>query len=278
MESAAAFALVSPFVAPPSTPTPVPAPPSAPSPPSAPAPDPVPKPVAAAPAPVAPAVAAELPVPGMLDLILRGQSQLTRVLLDERALPVAVQKLLALSLLGLGLHGLVLGVAAQVLPAELPWGGPLGHPVVWMPLSLVLAFVGALCVCLPSFYFYTQLSGLDATFRLVTAQALRAQATMAVLLLGVVPFYAALVLGCAAGAVTDASRVVLAGVALPFVVGLYGMLALYRGFGELSLVLPITHRRRGHFLQRMTLCWAVVYSAVAPVALVRLAQTLAPMV
>jgi hypothetical protein len=152
-------------------------------------PDPTPAPSPAAPAPEAAAPGTPAPpAAGMLDLILRGQSHLTRVLLDDRALPVAVQKLLALSLLGLGVHGLVVGFAAQVLRPDLPWGGPLGHPVVWMPLALVLAFVGALAVCLPSFYFYTQLAGLDASFRLVTAQALRAQATTSVLLLGVAPF------------------------------------------------------------------------------------------
>ncbi len=272
MESAA----VLPFAATPSAPPPAVEPVSA-------EPDPEPEPdPAPAPAPP-PAVAAAVSEPepstiGILDLILRGQSRLTRVLLDERALPVAVQRLLALSLLGVGVHGLLVGIAAQLLRVELPWGGPLGHPVVWMPLALVLAFVGGLCVCLPSFYFYTQLAGLDASFRLVTAQALRAQATTAVLLLGVAPFYAALVLGCVAGAIADAPRVVLAGVALPFVVGLYGQRALYRGFGELSLVLPITHRRRGDFLKRMIVCWTVVYAAVAPVALVRLAQALAQLV
>jgi len=239
---------------------------------SVPAPDSAPSPTV--PASPAPGVWGQEPPswPGMLDLILRGQSHLTRVLLDDRALPVAVQKLLALSLLGFGVHGLVVGFAAQVLRPELPWGGPIGHPVVWMPLALVLAFVGGLAVCLPSFYFYTQLAGLDASFRLVTAQALRAQATTAVLLLGVAPFYAALVLGCVAGAVSNAPLVVLAGVGTPFVVGLYGQRALYRGFSELVSVLPLTHRRRGHFLQRMIICWTVVYAAVAPVALVRLAQ------
>jgi hypothetical protein len=229
-----------------------------------------------APAPTPAVVAApEPPALGMFDLVLRGQPRLTRILLDERALPLAVQKLLALSLLGLGVYGVVVGFAAQALRPELPWGGPLGHPVVWMPLALMLAFVGGLCVCLPSFYFYTQLAGLDASFRLVTAQALRAQATTAVLLLGVAPFYAALVLGCVAGAVADAQRVVLAGVVIPFVVGLYGKRALYRGFTELVTVLPVTHRRRGHFLQRMIICWTAVYAAVVPVALVRLAQAFA---
>jgi hypothetical protein len=249
MESIVALVLPAPVVDPPPTPEPTPS---------------------ATPAPIS-----EPPTLGMLDLVLRDQSHLTRVLLDERALPAAVQKLLVLSLLGLGVHGFVVGLAAQILHPELPWGGPLGHPVAWMPLSLVLAFTGGLCVCLPSFYFYTQLAGLDASFRLVTGQALRAQATTAVLLLGVAPFYAALVLGCVVGAIDNAPAVVLAGLVIPFVVGLYGMRALHRGFGELAAVLPLTHRRRGDFLRRMVVCWTAVYAAVTPVALVRLAQTLA---
>lgn len=208
---------------------------------------------------------------GMFDLVLRGQSHLTQVLRREKDLPATLQKLLVLSLLGLGVHGLVVGFAAEVLAVPL-FGSAHGHPALWMPIAFVLAFVGALCVCLPSFYFYTQLSGLDASFRLVTAQALRAQATTAVLLLGVTPFYAALVLAGAVGIVERFDHVIVAGLAIPFVVGLFGMRALYKGFCDLAEVLPVTHRRRGDFLRRMVLCWAVVYTAVAPVALYRIGE------
>lgn len=216
---------------------------------------------------------AAAPDSSMFDLILRGQAHLTQVLGDERGLPVVLQKLLTLSLLGLGIHGLVVGFAAEILGASL-FPGSSGHPVLWMPLCFVLAFVGALCVCLPSFYFYTQLSGLDASFRLVTAQALRAQATAAVLLLGVTPFYAAVILAATVGLVERADLVILAGTALPFVVGLFGVRALYKGFCDLARVLPVTHARRGDFLRRMVLCWACVYTAVAPVALYRLGEAL----
>lgn len=210
---------------------------------------------------------------GMFDLILRGQAHLTSVLRREKDLPATMQKLLLLALLGLGIHGLVVGFAAEALGESL-FVGAHGHPTLWMPIAFELAFVGALCVCLPSFYFYTQLSGLDASFRLVTAQALRAQATTAVLLLGVTPFYAALVLAGALGLIESTSQVILAGLAIPFVVGLFGMHALYKGFCDLAQVLPITHQRRGGFLRRMVLCWAVVYTAVAPVALYRIAEAL----
>jgi hypothetical protein len=210
---------------------------------------------------------------GMFDLILRGQAHLTSVLRREKDLPATLQKLLVLSLLGLGVHGLVVGFAAEVLGANL-FGGAVGHPTLWMPIAFVFAFVGALCVCLPSFYFYTQLSGLDASFRLVTAQALRAQATTAVLLLGVTPFYAALVLAGALGFIESTNHVIVAGLVVPFVVALFGMRALYKGFCDLAQVLPLTHQRRGDFLRRMVLCWAVVYTSVAPVALYRIGEAL----
>ena len=71
---------------------------------------------------------------------------------------------------------------------------------------------------------------------------------------------------------------IVAGLGIPFVVGLFGMRALYLGFCDLARVLPITHRRRGDFLRRMVLCWAVVYTSVAPVALYRLAEAFARVV
>lgn len=215
------------------------------------------------------------PVPGMFDLILRGETRLHRLMRDEVGLPEVIQKLLALSVLGLTIHGVVLGLAAGMFEPDtsLAWYQA-GNPVVWMPLALIGAFLGALCICLPSFYFYTQLSGLDASFRVVTAQALRAQATMSVLLLGVLPFYAAWLLGTVVGVFDEPGTALFAGLCLPFGVGLWGIRAVYRGFCDLAEHLPITHKRRGNFLKRLVLCWGGVYSVVAPVALYRLGEAL----
>jgi hypothetical protein len=211
----------------------------------------------------------------MFDLVLRDEARLHRLLRDEAVLPELIQKMLTLSVLGLTIHGVVLGMAAQLFEPQ-PWLGfyQSGHPVLWMPLAFVGAFLGALCICLPSFYFYTQLSGLDASFRLVTAQALRAQATTSLLLLGVLPFYAAWLLGTVVGLFGDARLALFAGMCLPFAVGLFGIRAVYRGFRALAEHLPVTHQRRGAFLQRLVLCWGGVYSCVAPVALYRLAEAL----
>lgn len=215
------------------------------------------------------------PVPGMFDLILRGEVRLHRLLRDEAGLPEVIQKLLALSVLGLTIHGVVLGLAAELFAPSrtLAWYQQ-GHPLLWMPLAFIGTFLGALCICLPSFYFYTQLSGLDASFRLVTAQALRALATKSVLLLGVLPFYAAWLLGTVVGIFTEPGLALFAGMCLPFAVGLLGIRAVYRGFCDMAEHLPITHKRRGDFLRRLVLCWGGVYSVVAPVALYRLGEAL----
>ena len=208
----------------------------------------------------------------LFDLVLRDPSRLSRQLADEAQLPRTTQQLLALSLLGLAVHGAVLGASMSgVQLHELGWMQH-GVPAIWMPLAFSLAFIGALGICLPSFYFYTQLSGLDASFRLVAAQALRTQATTSQLLLGLQPFYAAAILAAGLGLWSDPDAIVLAGLALPFMVGLFGIRALYRGFRDLSGTLPTTHTRRGKFLLRMVLCWGTVFSVVAPVALYRLIE------
>ena len=215
---------------------------------------------------------------GFFDLVLRNDKRLDTVLLDEDSLTVNLQKLLGLALLGLCIHGVVVGLAAHLLTGDghsLDWDWmQKGHPMLWMPLAFSAAFLLALSVCLPSFYFYTQLSGLDASFRIVTTQALRVLASTSVLLLGFLPFFAAVALGSVVGLV-DPEKVLAAGVAAPFLVGLFGIRTLYRAFQELIKVLPITHERRGNFVLMLVLCWGVVYTAVAPVALYRIGAALA---
>jgi len=199
---------------------------------------------------------------GIFDLVLRGEKELTRLLLDDHKLAGNLQRLLALSLIGLGLYGFVVGLSWQWLTHP----KTVGIPAFWTPIAFTGGFVAALVICLPSFYFYTQLAGLDASFRLVTAQALRTMASTSVLLLGFLPFYAALALGCAVGVVPGPVPVIVAGWCAPFLFGIFGIRLLYRVFRDLMTVVPITHPRRSAFLLRMVLCWAGVYAVIAPVA------------
>jgi hypothetical protein len=210
----------------------------------------------------------------LFDLLLRGQTELSARFAEEEDLTPVIRRLLAISVFGLVVHGLAVGTAAQYLAD--PQGAfkmlSGGYPSWWVPAAFVLAFLGALSICLPSFYFYAQLSGLDASLRLCTAQALRAQATTSVFLLGALPIYLAIALAAQLGLGIDGDFAVAAGVALPFLVGLFGVRAVYRGFNDLLARIPITHERRGNFVRRMVLMWGGLYTAVAPIALFRLAE------
>jgi hypothetical protein len=204
----------------------------------------------------------------MFDLLLRGQKELSRVLVEQDLFP-SIRRMLVLSLLGLLVHSLAVGTAVHYLGAQ---KGAL-EPLIYVPFAFIAAFMGTLLICLPSFYFYTQLSGLDASFRLCVAQALRAQATTSVLLLGVLPVYFAVTLAALLGVGIHAAGAIRIGYGLPFIVGLFGLRAVYIGFNDLLEVVPISHPRRGNFVRRMVLCWGALYSVIAPLALWRLIDT-----
>lgn len=211
--------------------------------------------------------------PPMFELVLRRPRLLDRYLRDEASLPRAIQSLVTLSVAGLAVYGLIVGASAQLAREQLTGTFfTAGLPALWTPLAFVGAFLGAIGLCLPSFYFFAQLSGLDASFRLVTAQALRGVATTAVLLLGASPFYAAWLLGNVVGVFDDVQFTLRLGLVLPFLVGLFGVGAVERAFRSMLDVLPVTHQRRGNFVRRMVLAWGALFTAIAPVALLRLGE------
>src|SRR5262245_23432588 len=205
----------------------------------------------------------------LFDLLLRGQRQLSQLFVEQDDLTPTIRRMLFLASLGLGVHALAVGTAIHFLQQPGEWLAG-GNPFVWAPLSFVIAFIGALLICLPSFWFYTQLAGLDASFRLCTAQALRAQATTSVLLLGVIPIYFAIALSAGLKLFIAPSTAIWIGFALPFLVGLLGVRAVYRGFNDLLGKIPITHPRRGDFISRMVILWGGLYTTIAPVALYQL--------
>ncbi len=209
------------------------------------------------------------------ELVLTEGEAMDDLVVDKGRLAWTIQKLVGLSVVGLLVYGVVVGLAADI--SHLPLWFTRGEPALWMPLAFAAAFLTAIAVCLPSFYFYTQLAGLDASFRLITAQSLRVQARSSVVLLGVLPFYAALALGAHVGVTLGlgADGVTLIGVLLPFGVGLVGIATLYRSFKRLVHRLPITHQRRGNIVARLVVAWGMVFSAVAPVALYRIGESLA---
>jgi hypothetical protein len=142
-----------------------------------------------------------------------------------------------------------------------------------LALAYCFGLTATTCICLPSFYFFTLLAGVRMTFLQIVGQVVRCKAGSAVVLLGILPIYVAVVLGLAVfDAPLDVLEVALAlGLLLPFIAGLEGVRAIYRGVMGMAETLPPERRcRRECFLRRLTLSWAAVYTVVAPVMIYRL--------
>ena len=150
-------------------------------------------------------------------------------------------------------------------------------------LGLVAAYnlglIGATGICLPTFYFFSLLVGVRMSMLQIVGQVARGTVASALILVGILPIYVAVVLGLA---VFDAPPDILAGwlylgLALPFLAGLKGVHSIYRGVTLMADTLPAERRcRRGCFLRRLTASWAACYSAVSPVLIYRLWQLFSP--
>lgn len=188
----------------------------------------------------------------LFELVLDDDERLTHRLLDDGRMSETLAGLLALAFLGFAAHG----ATALLLPPAGSWTG-----MFELPVGMLLA----LALCLPSFWFFTQLAGLDASFRAVTALSLRVLARTAIWLLGALPFFMTLVLLAELDVVGEGA-VHVGWFALPMVMGLAGARSLLKGMGHLEALVGHTHERRGAFLWRLAFCWCAVYATVAMVS------------
>src|SRR5262249_19160870 len=145
------------------------------------------------------------------------------------------------------LFGLAMVVILNAAPAAAYPSYPLSLPPadsfrgsVGLVLAYCLGLVTTTCVCLPSFYFFALLAGVRMSFLQVAGQVVRCKASSAVVLVGILPIYVAVVLGLVVfGAPAELLRLGLyLGLALPFVAGLEGVRAIYRGVMGMADTLP----------------------------------------
>jgi hypothetical protein len=241
---------------------------------------------------------------GLIELLLKDQPRLNGLARTADVQRELIPRLLWIGLGGYAIFAAVLAVVfgcAQVWPELTPialWLDdpeaklirfvPAAEGVIWRcwidgsALHLTAAYacglIGAIGVCLPSFYFYGLLAGVRTSMLQVTTHALIGLASGAVALLGALPIYLAVMLGLvifefSPGAVQAAG---LFGLALPFVTGLYGTRALSIGFLALSDTMPEERRcRRRCFLRRLLVAWSGCYTAVTPVMIFALWEYLA---
>ena len=238
----------------------------------------------------------------LVEVILKAPRSLDAFIRRPHAQPALVPRLLAISLTSFTLFAVTMaivisasGMSIELRPMEdvLRGGGPLiamipmdGFSLIdhgGTALALILAYsfglVAATGVCLPSLYFYGLLSGVRLSMLDVVTHALKAKATTAMALVGILPIYVAIAMGVLIfdNAFSDSAvRLSLwLGFILPFVAGLWGTVSLYRGFSGLADTLPADRcERRSCFLRRLVFSWGVCYTAVAPVMIFTVWQSL----
>jgi hypothetical protein len=235
-----------------------------------------------------PAETAETPVSavnersllGLVELLLKAPAQLDAWTRDPARQVELIPRLLILALLSIALFSTILVLllrAAQsdAVPLVLEnWNGSVGA-VAALGLAYPVGMAAASGICLPTFYFFGLLAGVRISVLQVTTLALKGMAATAILLLGLTPIYLSVTLGMVIFHADDnAMSVALsAGLALPFLAGLWGLRSIYVGFLSLADTLPPERRcRRTCFLRRLTVAWAAVYTAVTPVMIWSLNQ------
>ena len=239
---------------------------------------------------------------GLIELILKNRSLLHKLIRDPSLQPVLISRFVAISIIGFAFFGVAMTLvlnSADLWPQLSPvksWldgkqgllirfhetGNDNAFIAQWLNGSAFklmaaysLGLIAATGVALPSLYFYGLLAGVKMSMLDVTIHALKAKATSAVALVGILPIYAALSMGIvifkASPEMLKASM--LLGLMLPFIAGLWGTHSLYIGFSTLCDTMPAERReRRECFLRRLVWSWSACYSAIMPVMIFTLWQ------
>jgi len=218
---------------------------------------------------------------GLVEILLKAPRRADMMARDEARQAELLPRFLGIALASYAIFALVLVLILNVAPAA-AWpvrplpipGAHWGDRTALAPLlAYTLGLVAASGLCLPSFYFIGLLAGVRLSWVQVIGIVARCKAASAVVLLGILPIYVAVILGLIVfGARPEVVQVWLfPGLVLPFVAGLQGVVSIYHGVMGLADTLPACNRfDRTCFLRRLTLGWSACYTAVAPVMIYRL--------
>lgn len=225
--------------------------------------------------------------PTMIDLLLRERETTDRLCADRDQAAALLPRLLAIGATSIAawavVHGgLLLASEQSILPAALA-----GAPPWWTPIVLFCALegglLGAQLAGMPSFYFYGLLAGIETHGWRIVVESMRARATAAVVLLGLLPVYLAVGLGLVLvfpdatweGRTLHAIVLGFGGTALPFVAGLAAPASLYRAFRRmLSEGMPEGQTRRRPMPLLLVLAWSALFTVLAPLGAWRIGVAL----
>ena len=134
----------------------------------------------------------------LVELMLKNQRRLDALIREESRAPDLIPRLLAVALVGFTIFGiaatLILNLAGS-LPSWVPRARWSDGTWANLTLAYVLGLVAATGVCLPSFYFYGLLAGVKLSMIQSVAHAVKCLAVTAVVLVGALPIYVAIMLG-----------------------------------------------------------------------------------
>lgn len=237
----------------------------------------------------------------IIELILKNPLRLDRLIRDTSVQGLLIPRFLAIELVAFTLFAATLAVvmsstgnwprltaiADYLQSSRQPlfgfeqvglWGPWLDGSAIKMIAAYNIGLIAAVGVCLPSLYFYGLLAGVRMSMLDVVAHAIKSQAAMALMLVGILPMYVAIGLGVKVFNFpeTVAQNVLCIGLILPFLAGLWGTQSLHVGFmGLADTMSPDRRCRRECFLRRLLLSWAACWTAVTPVMIYTLWEYLA---
>ena len=223
-----------------------------------------------------------IPDPSVLDLLnwmLTDRDRYRETLADEDMQQPLLPRLLAIAMACLFAYGLVMWAVVVSTGTHLPFmtGSAAGRPwILSFPLAYPLGMIGAVGICLPSFYFFALQCGFQPTLRNIVIAISGGQALMSVFLIGILPVFAACILGAERiGGMPDTlSFWATIGLRLPLGAGLVGATEVHSWFTGLAATLPADARARREGVVGLLGIWSTaLYVVVAPVLVYQLLVT-----
>ncbi len=238
------------------------------------------------PAEDAPEIETDSSILGLVEILLKFPGRADQLNRDEALQAHLIPRFLAIALSSYALFAVAMLIILNAAPAEAyPRRLLTVPPASWhngsgpgLLAAYLIGLVAASCICLPSFYFFALLAGAKMTMLQIVGVVVRGTATSALVLVGILPIYVAVILGLVIvhSPVELLEYGLYLGLVLPFVAGLAGVHAIYRGVTGMAETMPDACRSgRACFLRRLTVSWAVCYTAVSPVMIYRLWESLA---
>lgn len=208
-------------------------------------------------------------VPSVYELLVRDREAAWQACSDPQTSARLLPRLVGLGLLGTAAYATALGALQAMDFTEFHDLTATQHGLRVFT-SYAGAFFGANLAALPTFYFHTLVAGVRTHGWRVSVEVMRAQATQAMVMLGVLPMYFAAGVGLlqlGLDQTWEAWRGF--GFVLPFLCGLPGSIYLMQTFFRLARENPpAPPAQRTAAPALLTLAWCSLFAVMAPVGVV----------